>query len=90
MEARCHSLHSAWASECEKYLVDPINRHHYHKEWYQHVLEALKHGFRPIDTAEEYQNEEFFKSAFDKWGGKREDVFITAKSLSLPAACQSY
>lgn len=43
------------------------------------VLTALEHGYRLIDTAENYLNEEAVGSAVKKSGLKREDVFITTK-----------
>lgn len=45
----------------------------------QAVLDAFHVGYRMIDTAENYMNEEAVGSAFHKSGLKREDVFITSK-----------
>lgn len=43
------------------------------------VLCALNAGYRLIDTAETYQNEEAVGSAIKKSGVKREDIFLTSK-----------
>ncbi|WP_338207625.1 aldo/keto reductase [Lactiplantibacillus paraxiangfangensis] len=43
------------------------------------VTEALNAGYRLIDTATAYQNEEAVGSAIKKSGVKREDLFITSK-----------
>lgn len=45
----------------------------------QSVLDALHAGYRLIDTAEGYMNEEAVGSAIQKSGLKREDIFITSK-----------
>ncbi|MDE6833145.1 MAG: aldo/keto reductase [Ruminococcus sp.] len=45
----------------------------------QSVLNALDSGYRLIDTAETYMNEEAVGSAFRKSGLKRDEVFITSK-----------
>lgn len=45
----------------------------------QAVLDAFESGYRLIDTAEAYMNEEAIGSAFKKSGLLREDVFITSK-----------
>ena len=45
----------------------------------QAVLDAFNTGYRLIDTAEGYMNEEAVGAAFRKSGLKREDVFITSK-----------
>ncbi len=45
----------------------------------QAVLAALEVGYRHIDTAQIYQNEEFVGAAVAKSGLKREDIFITTK-----------
>lgn len=45
----------------------------------QAVLDALKVGYRLIDTAENYLNEEAVGSAFRKSGLRRNEVFITSK-----------
>ena len=49
------------------------------KECSAHLLAALQKGFRHIDTAEFYLNEESVGTALDKWEDKREDVSITTK-----------
>ena len=45
----------------------------------QTVLDALEIGYRSIDTASDYQNEEAVGNAIKKSGIKREDLFITTK-----------
>jgi len=46
---------------------------------YQSVLTALKAGYRLIDTAAGYQNEESIGRAIRDSGVKREDLFVTTK-----------
>lgn len=43
------------------------------------VLDALKVGYRLIDTAESYANEEFVGEAIKESGIPREEIFITTK-----------
>jgi len=43
------------------------------------VLDALEVGYRSIDTAQSYFNEEQVGSAIQKSGVKREDIFLTSK-----------
>lgn len=43
------------------------------------VLDALKVGYRSIDTAQSYFNEEEVGSAIQKSGIAREDIFLTSK-----------
>ena len=43
------------------------------------VLDALKVGYRSIDTAQAYFNEEQVGSAIKKSGVPREDIFLTTK-----------
>jgi 2,5-diketo-D-gluconate reductase A len=43
------------------------------------MLEALAYGYRSVDTAAIYRNEEAVGEAFRASGFKREDVFITTK-----------
>lgn len=43
------------------------------------VLDALKVGYRSIDTAQSYFNEEQVGSAIQKSGVAREDIFLTTK-----------
>ncbi len=43
------------------------------------VLDALKVGYRSIDTAQSYFNEEQVGSAMEKSGVPREDIFLTTK-----------
>lgn len=49
------------------------------KDTKQNVLEALKLGYRHIDTAHAYQNEREVGQAVKESGLKREDIFITSK-----------
>lgn len=48
-------------------------------EAYLSVLAALKNGYRHIDTAEGYRNEESVGRAVRDSGLKREEVFVTSK-----------
>jgi len=48
-------------------------------EVYEAVLEALKSGYRLIDTAAIYGNEEGVGRAIKESGIKREDIFLTTK-----------
>ena len=43
------------------------------------VLEAIKKGYRSIDTAQAYGNEEGIGNAIAKCGPPREELFITTK-----------
>lgn len=43
------------------------------------VLDALKTGYRSIDTAQAYFNEEEVGSAIEKSGMPREEIFLTSK-----------
>ena len=56
-------------------------------ECYPAVLDAIKVGYRHIDTAYVYQNEKACGKAIKDSGIKREDVFITTK---LPADVKTY
>ena len=49
------------------------------KQCEQSVLDAFNAGYRLIDTAEGYMNEEAVGSAFRKSGLSRDEVFITSK-----------
>ena len=49
------------------------------EECYNACLWALKAGYRQIDTAQNYKNEEAVGRALKASGVKREDVFITSK-----------
>ncbi|MDP2425477.1 MAG: aldo/keto reductase [Candidatus Izemoplasmatales bacterium] len=49
------------------------------EEAYQSVLLALKHGYRHIDTAQGYQNEESVGRAIRDSGIPREEIFVTTK-----------
>ena len=46
---------------------------------YQAVLEALKAGYRHIDTAAIYKNEESVGRAIQDSGIPREEIFVTSK-----------
>ena len=48
-----------------------------HNQCEQSVLEALNAGYRLIDTAESYMNEEAVGAAVRKSGLKRDEVFVT-------------
>lgn len=56
-------------------------------ETYNAVRYALKHGYRHIDTAAAYKNEESVGKALKDSQLKRENVFITTK---LPAEIKTY
>ena len=43
------------------------------------VLDALKVGYRAIDTAQSYFNEEQVGAAIEKSGIERKDIFLTTK-----------
>lgn len=49
------------------------------EECEQCVLDALKAGYRSIDTAQSYFNEEEVGTAIQKSGVPREDIFLTSK-----------
>ena len=57
------------------------------EEAYEKVSWALEHGYRHIDTAYGYGNEETVGKAIRDFDVKREDVFVTSK---LPANIKSY
>ncbi len=57
------------------------------EEAYHAVKCALKHGYRYIDTAYTYGNEESIAKAIHDSGVKREDIFISTK---LPSDIKSY
>ena len=46
---------------------------------YQAVLSALQHGYRHIDTAQGYRNEDIVGRAVKDSGISREEIFITSK-----------
>ena len=50
-----------------------------HKECEQTVLQALETGYRLIDTAAAYFNEEAVGSAIKQSGIPRKDIFVTTK-----------
>ena len=61
---------------------------------YQAVLEALKAGYRHIDTAAIYQNEESVGRAIRDSGISRQEIFVTTKLWntyhSYDEACQAF
>ena len=56
-------------------------------EAYEATLNALKLGYRHIDTAWAYQNEEAIGRAIKDSGLKREEIFVTTK---LPSHIKNY
>lgn len=50
-----------------------------HDECVKYVLEALKNGYRHIDTAQIYKNEQAVGEAIKKSGIPREEIYITTK-----------
>ncbi len=50
-----------------------------HKECERTVIDALETGYRMLDTAASYFNEEAVGSAIKKSGINREDIFVTTK-----------
>ncbi len=57
------------------------------EETYISVSQALKHGYRHIDTAAAYQNEKSVGEAIRDSGIPREQIFVTTK---LPAEIKDY
>lgn len=57
------------------------------EEAYNSVMRALKNGYRHIDTAMAYGNEESVGQAIKDSGIKREEIFVTTK---LPAENKGY
>ncbi len=57
------------------------------EETYRSVLCALKNGYRHIDTAAAYGNEQSVGEAIRDSGIPREEIFVTTK---LPAECKGY
>ena len=57
------------------------------KDAYQATLNAIKLGYRHIDTAYAYQNEKEVGQAIRDCGLKREEIFVTTK---LPSHIKSY
>ena len=53
------------------------------------VYEAIRAGYRLIDTAAAYQNEEAVGNAIEKSGVPREDIFVTTKLWIQDAGCES-
>ena len=49
------------------------------KETERCVLDAIKNGYRLIDTAQAYKNEEFVGNAISKCGVPRSELFIVTK-----------
>ncbi|MBL4807008.1 MAG: aldo/keto reductase [Rhodobacteraceae bacterium] len=52
---------------------------HFGDEAYDGVISALEVGYRHIDTAEGYKNEEFVGKAIAESGVARNDIFLTTK-----------
>ena len=57
------------------------------KQCEQAVLDAISTGYRLIDTAAAYGNEEAVGAAIKKSGARREDLFITTKLWVSDASC---
>ena len=57
-----------------------------HKECEQTVLHALETGYRLIDTAAAYFNEEAVGSAIKQSGIPRKEIFVTTKSVTTGKA----
>ena len=53
------------------------------------VYEAIRAGYRLIDTAAAYQNEEAVGTAIQKSGVPREEIFVTTKLWIQDAGCES-
>jgi 2,5-diketo-D-gluconate reductase A len=53
------------------------------------VYEAIRAGYRLIDTAAAYQNEEAVGKAIAKSGVPREEIFVTTKLWIQDAGCES-
>jgi 2,5-diketo-D-gluconate reductase A len=53
------------------------------------VYEAIRAGYRLIDTAAAYQNEEAVGKAIEKSGVTREEIFVTTKLWIQDAGCES-
>src|SRR4028119_890906 len=53
------------------------------------VYEAIRAGYRLIDTAAAYQNEEAVGKAIEKSGVPREEIFVTTKLWIQDAGCES-
>ena len=49
------------------------------EEWERCVLDAISAGYRSIDTAQSYGNEEAVGNAINKCGVPREELFITTR-----------
>ncbi|OXG09930.1 aldose reductase [Cryptococcus neoformans Tu401-1] len=62
---------------------------HYGKECVEHLVSALKTGYTYIDCAQMYKNSKSVKDALEKWGGKRENVFILQKCGSSGGSSES-
>lgn len=60
---------------------------HYGKECVEHLVSALKTGYTYIDCAQMYKNSKSVKDALEKWGGKRENVFILQKCEYMNRPC---
>ena len=53
------------------------------------VYEAIRAGYRLIDTAAAYQNERAVGKAIEKSGVPREEIFVTTKLWIQDAGCES-
>ena len=53
------------------------------------VYEAIRAGYRLIDTAAAYQNEEAVGKAIEKSGVPKEEIFVTTKLWIQDAGCES-
>lgn len=62
--------------------ADQSGTANYGQDCTQHVLSALKAGYRYLDGAQQYRNTASTKDALKAWGGKREDVYILTKCMS--------
>jgi hypothetical protein len=56
---------------------------HFGNECTEHVLSALKVGYRYLDGAEMYANSGSIRDALKAWDGKREDVYVLTKCMSI-------
>ncbi|ORY25538.1 NADP-dependent oxidoreductase domain-containing protein [Naematelia encephala] len=56
-----------------------IGTTHFKSECTEHVVSALKTGYRYLDCAQQYTNSASVGDALKQWDGKREDLFILTK-----------
>ena len=64
-------------------LADLVGTANYGKDCTEHVLSALKAGYRYLDGAQQYRNSASIRDALKAWGGKREEVHILTKCRRL-------